>query len=89
MPSAALGDRSNPWFIVLFKQSWFRELIRERWTELGGAAALNACVQQEIAILDANAADLNRSTGGAVSSGKAYLGWITRRIAWLDTQWKK
>ena len=89
IPSSTLGDRSNPWFIVLYKQSWFQDLIREKWAEIGGGAAMNACVQEEIAILEANQADINRSKSSAVSSGKAYLSWITNRINWLDSVWKK
>ena len=89
VPSTALGDRSNPWFIVLFKQAWFRDLIKDKWAEAGGGAAMHACVQEEIAILDANQADINRSKSGAVSSGKAYMSWITNRINWLDSVWKK
>ena len=88
IPSAALGDRSNPWFIVLFKQDWFQDLIKEKWAEAGGGTALNACVQEEISILDTNTADIKRKNSGAVSSGKAYLDWITRRINWLDSVWK-
>ena len=89
IPSKALGDRSNPWFMVLFKQGWFRDLIKEKWAEAGGGTALNACVQEELSIIDANMADIKRKNGDAVSSGKVYLGWITERINWLDSVWKK
>ena len=87
VPSAQLGDRSNPWFIVLYKQGWFRDLIKEKWAEVGGGAGMNAYVGEEIAILDANQADINRRNGSAVSRGKAYLNWVTRRINWLDSVW--
>ena len=28
------GDRSNPWFIVLMKQDWFQNRVKEKWTEM-------------------------------------------------------
>ena len=40
-------DRSNPWFILLYRQKWFREMVKERWQELGGLEAVTELVNQE------------------------------------------
>ena len=81
------GDLSNPWFIVLYKQSWFRDLVRDKWAETGGGAAMSACIEDESAILHANREDLNRNWDDAVTQAAYSLDWLTLRLAWLDGEW--
>ena len=83
------GDRSNPWFIVLYKQWWFRELVSKKWTEAGGSAGIEKCLSEERKILDEYRADINRRNGSAVERGKVYLNWIQSRAVWLDSLWLK
>ena len=82
------GDRSNPWFIVLYKQSWFRQMIKTRWAEIGGAKGIAQCIAEENALISQYAADLNRKDGAAADASRANLNWISRRANWLDTIWK-
>ena len=89
IPSSSLGDRSNPWFIMLCKQSWFQDMVKEKWAEAGGSAAMNACIEEELAIINANTTDINRTQSSSVSSGKGSLTWLTKRIAGLDAKWAK
>ena len=83
---SSFGDRSNPWFILLYRQEWFRALVWAKWAEIGGSAGVAACINGELAILDAYAADLNRGSA-AVASAKAYMSWLSRRAVWLDSIW--
>ena len=83
------GDRSNPWFIVLYKQWWFRELVRTKWTEAGGSAGIDGCINEETQMLDKYRADINRRMDSAVERGKVYLNWIHNRAVWLDSLWLK
>ncbi|MBR0138870.1 MAG: CotH kinase family protein [Firmicutes bacterium] len=82
------GDRSNPWFILLYKFDWFREMVRERWTELGGAEGIMSCVEEENAAVELFAEDMERMTETSVNSSRTVFNWISRRAAWLDEEWK-
>ena len=85
---SSYGDRSNPWFIVLYKQAWFRELIKTRWAELGGSKFVASCIAEETALLNQYAADMNRKDSATVDASKVNLNWIQNRANWLDTIWK-
>ena len=84
---SSMGDRSNPWFIVLYKQGWFREIIKTRWAEIGGAQGVNRCVNQEKAVIELYYADFNRRSGANAESAYANLKWIQQRAAYLDSRW--
>ena len=86
---STFGDRSNPWFIVLYKQWWFRELVSKRWTAIGGSEGIAKCIAEEDAVISRYNGDFNRRNSGASSSGRYYLNWIQRRAEWLDTLWMK
>lgn len=81
------GDRSNPWFIILMKQEWFREMVKERWAELQKEGALAAAIQYERDYIKEYKADLNRKKKIATDTGNAILNWLEKRIKWLDSQW--
>ena len=72
----------NPWFIVLYKQDWFRDMVRDKWTEIGGSEGIEACIAQEQEELDRSQADLDE-----LSAAEANLDWLTRRARWLDKLW--
>ncbi|MBQ3461727.1 MAG: hypothetical protein IJH36_01225, partial [Clostridia bacterium] len=82
-------DRSNPWFIVMYKQWCFRELVSKRWKEIGGSEGIEKCRAEEDAVISRYNCDFNRRNSGASSSGRYYLNWIQRRAEWLDTLWMK
>ncbi len=84
---SSMGDRSNPWFIVLYKQGWFRDLIKTRWAEIGGAEGINRCIQQEKNVLELYYADFNRRSSGNAASSYANLNWLQKRAAYLDERW--
>lgn len=81
------GDRSHPWFILLMKQDWFVELVKEKWTQVRQDGLLEACIQGEKAYIDEYRTDINKKWSYAADAGYVILGWIERRIAWLDEEW--
>ena len=82
------GDRSNPWFIILYKQSWFREIVKTRWAEIGGASGIAKCIAEENALIDQFARDMNRRDSYTADAARANLRWIQNRANWLDSLWR-
>lgn len=81
------GERSNPWFILLMTQDWFVELVKERWTEIRLEGTLEDCFQEEKDYMEEYKSDLNRKKNIATDTGYAVLGWLERRMEWLDEEW--
>ncbi len=81
------GDRSNPWFIVLYKQGWFRDIVKQRWAEIGGANGVAGCIAEENALINQFAADLNRKDSYTADAARANLNWIQKRANWLNGLW--
>ena len=80
-------DRSNPWFILLYRQKWFREMVKERWQELGGLEAVTELVNQEKQLIKVYQDDINSYTPEVTEGCLGDLEWILQRAAWLETQW--
>ncbi len=80
-------DRSNPWFILLYRQKWFREMVKERWQELGGLEFVTELVNQEKQLIKVYQDDINAYTPEVTDGCLGDLEWILQRAAWLDTQW--
>lgn len=80
-----MGDRSNPWFILFAKQDWFMDMAGEKWTALQSQGKIDACIEEEIRILEEYREDLNKGSDGAVDSAYWLLDWIERRIDWMDS----
>ena len=81
------GDRSNPWFIVLYKQGWFRDLVKQRWREIGGANGVAGCIAEENALISQYAADMNRKESYTADAARVNLQWIQKRANWLNGLW--
>lgn len=83
------GDRSNPWFILLMKQDWFVELVKDKWTEMYNDGTLRGCIKEETAILEKYDKDLNKSADYATACAFDLFKWINKRLDWLDMQFVK
>ena len=82
---ASSGDRSNPWFILLMKQEWFRERVSVRWNEVRSAAY--DCLAEEEALVDAYAADIEKHAKNTSVYGMySRIDWIEKRLRWFDTE---
>lgn len=83
----SFGDRSNPWFIMLAKEKWFRDLCGDKWNEVSDA--VKADVQEERDILSAYKKDLTKASANAVNDGNQVLNWLDNRMVWMDKTFVK
>lgn len=81
------GDRSNPWFIVLYKQEWFQNAVKEKWTSLNEKAAIRQCFADEQNYLLEYPDDVIATDQWGIESSKTLFEWIYDRIDWLDEIW--
>lgn len=81
-------DRSNPWFIVLCKQDWFMDTVKEKWTEMSREKLLRGCIKTEREYLKEYDADLRKGEEWGPDSAEDLFNWIENRIYWLNSQWK-
>lgn len=80
------GDRSNPWFILLIKQDWFRQEVTKKWTELAERGAVSACLDEETALLETYRGEFTSWSKNSVGSAYKVINWLTDRARWMDTQ---
>lgn len=85
---AKKGDRSNPWFIILCKQDWFMDTVKEKWTEMSQEKLLQGCIKAEREYLKEYDADLRKGEEWGPDSAEDLFNWIENRIYWLNSQWK-
>ena len=82
-------ERSNPWFVLLMKQDWFVERVRNRWEELRtideqGTDPISRCMQEEKELLQTYKNDLARQGSNACKKAEALISWTEKRLRWLD-----
>lgn len=83
-------ERSNPWFILLIKQDWFKERVIRRWTELRtadeetGTDPISKCFEEERELLNKYNKDLAREGNNACKKAENLISWTEKRIKWLD-----
>lgn len=80
------GDRSNPWFILLIKQNWFRQRVMEKWTEMAKQDLIGTCFSQETGILEAYNDEFISWDKKSVKNANKVLDWLTERVKWMDSQ---
>lgn len=81
------GDRSNPWFIILMKQDWFVQSVKEKWTAMNEEKLMQTCIQEEKDYLEEYKDDLNKTDEWATESAMKLFEWIENRIYWLNSEW--
>ena len=72
---------------MLYKQGWFRDIVKQRWAEIGGANGVAGCIAEENALIDQFAADMNRKDSYTADAARANLNWIQKRANWLNGLW--
>ena len=83
-------ERSNPWFILLIRQDWFKERVRRRWTELRtsdedtGIDMISQCLKEERVLLEKYNKDLAKQGSNACKKAENLISWTEKRIKWLD-----
>lgn len=79
------GDRTNPWFVVLGKQDWFRKLASEKWSSLSKAGAIEKVISEEKALIEEYRKDFDRKSDSAADCAYDLLnGWVAKRLKWMD-----
>jgi len=84
---ATMGDRSNPWFILLMTEDWFQEMVREKWTALRLSGELEKCLLYEEQYINTHEKEINIKEDYIVGGARDTLAWIRARMEWLDSQW--
>ncbi|MCR5726335.1 MAG: CotH kinase family protein [Lachnospiraceae bacterium] len=88
--AAVYEERSNPWFILLMKQDWFMDMVKNRWKELRTVPegkktdAISAVMKQEKKILETYKEDLCKNGKNAVNLANSLINWVNNRIKFLD-----
>lgn len=85
-PVHDMYERSNVWLTVIMKAGWFREMLSEKWDELGDGAAINTTVNEVLK----TAMTLENDLAGEswrIDSAKDVGRFVKGRASWLATQW--
>ena len=80
------GDRSNPWFVLLIKQDWFKDLACKKWTELAKYNTINSCLDEVLELITENKDEFDAYYRYGVSTAKQTADWLRKRITWMDSQ---
>lgn len=85
-----MGDRSNPWFILMMNADWFRDLVKIKWNEIYKSGGFTDFINGTRALVKEYKEDFTVNNGWTASPDSAYslLDWVDKRIRWLNTQWK-
>lgn len=81
-------DRTNPWFTVLMKADWFREMVKEKWAELAEDGSLEKVTKQVSKDLRLLKNDLG-DKAWSIDSAMQIVEFVNGRIKWLNTVWSK
>ena len=81
-------DRSNPWLILFMNAEWFRDMVRERWTELKEAGVFEESLEQMDMWIENYEPEFtahfeqwrDNVYAKAVSNRK----WLANRYTWLE-----
>lgn len=85
-PVHDMYERSNVWLTVIMKADWFREMLSEKWDELGDGAAISDTVNEVIKTAQTLANDLGDESW-RIDSAKDVGRFVKGRASWLSTQW--
>ena len=80
------GDRSNPWFILLAKEDWFRALCKKRWGEV--REGVIAAMDWEKAFMESHREALSKDYRSSPDSARHVLEWLDDRMRWMDKRFK-
>ncbi|OUM68355.1 hypothetical protein PIROE2DRAFT_58123 [Piromyces sp. E2] len=77
-----MGDRSNPWFILLGKEEWFHELVSKKWESL--SSSIRAEVINEKNHLIDNINDISLVGKNVMDGVDSIDNWLNKRFNWID-----
>ncbi len=85
-PVHDMYERSNVWLTVIMKADWFREMLSEKWDELGDGKALKETINEVLNTAMTLENDL-ADESWRIDCAKDVVAFVKGRISWLSTQW--
>lgn len=79
-------DRSNPWYITAMKAEWFRDIVKEKWTQLYNDKAITATTAQVREGVEALRNDLGDESW-KIDNAAYIMDFVDKRVVWLNKQW--
>ena len=88
--NASEKDRSNPWLILFMNAEWFRDMVRERWTELKDAGVFEDTLNEIELWQDVYAEEFeaHKEKWGfdlPYEAERNYR-WLKNRLNWLENK---
>ncbi len=87
-PVHDMYDRSNAWLTVIMQADWFREMLKDKWAEMGSGAELNTTIVEVLKTAQGLKNDLGDEYW-KIDSAKGVVSFVKGRISWLNTQWSR
>lgn len=85
-PVHDMVERSNVWLTVIMKADWFRDMLKEKWAEMGNGKDLVDKLKEVLQTAQSLENDLGNESW-KINSAKDIIAFVKGRIRWLDTQW--
>ena len=79
------GDRSNPWLILLYSADWFRDMVKEKWTER--YPAILQTLSDVRSTVNTYSSDFDKDGAHRASRARATLDWTDSRVEYLNGLW--
>ncbi|MBQ9543064.1 CotH kinase family protein [Ruminococcus sp.] len=86
-PEVGKQDRSNPWFITAMKAEWFKDIVKERWSELSESGVLRETAKNVIEDSGKLENDLGEDAW-KIDKVVDIISFVYGRIDFLDDCWK-
>ncbi len=83
------GDRTNPWYVLLMTEDWFRDMVSERWKEVYTSNGLKKVIADAKKLCMAHYDEYSKNQQWAPECGVSLAEWVEKRMKWLDKQWNK
>lgn len=85
-PVHDMYDRTNIWLTVIMKADWFREMLSEKWMEMGNGSELTDTIKAVLKTAETLDNDLG-DENWKIGSAKDVVGFVRGRIKWLKGEW--
>lgn len=82
-------ERSNIWLIMFMKADWFNDIVKDKWAELQADDSLNKVVAEVCEVAKSLENDLGQDESWRINCAGDIADFVSGRIKWLDTVWKK
>lgn len=82
-------ERSNFWLIMFMNADWFQDIVKDKWNELQADDSLNRVVTEVCEVAVSLEHDLGEEESWRINSAGDIADFVSGRIKWLDTVWKK